>query len=125
MNRFLPVLLITSVLLATLGFTGGSSVREKTLVKPDLPVGKWRVEFANGVIETCEVNHDGEASVTEPARSSPGMAEPQGRSAVITYSDDRVERWTKVGERYLVEHWFPGSRIPTVDPVLGIAERAR
>jgi hypothetical protein len=35
---------------------------------PQLPIGKWRVEFANGVIETCEIRQDGSSSVVEPLR---------------------------------------------------------
>jgi hypothetical protein len=46
------------------------------------------------------------------------------KDAVITFNDDRVERWTAVGDRFVVEHWFPASRVPVVAPVLGIAERA-
>ena len=89
-----------------------------------LPAGKWKVEFTNGVTEVCSIGNGGEASVTEPQRRSSGMAVAKEGSVVITFNDDRVERWTPVGKRFVVEHWFPGSRLPTVTPVLGIAERA-
>ena len=90
-----------------------------------LPVGRWGVEFANGVKETCEIRRDGTASVAEPLRAAAGEVEVRGGSFVIVYRDDRTERWTPVGKRFVVEHWFPGSRLPTVTPVLGIAERVQ
>ncbi|MFN0021775.1 MAG: hypothetical protein ACKVP0_26310, partial [Pirellulaceae bacterium] len=89
-----------------------------------LPVGKWKVEFANGVTEVCSFGKGGEASVEEPQRRSNGTAEVQGGSVVVTFQDDRVERWTKVGKRFVVEHWFPGSGFPAAAPVRGFAESA-
>jgi hypothetical protein len=89
-----------------------------------LPVGKWSVEFGNGSIEVCEIRADGTVSVTEPARSSTGKAEPQDGRLVLVFQDDRSEHWTKIGKRFVVEHSFPASRLPPVTPVLGIAERA-
>jgi hypothetical protein len=53
-----------------------------------------------------------------------GKAQVIGGSIVITFNDDRIERWTLVGKRSVVEHWFPGSRLPASTPVLGIAELA-
>ena len=46
-------------------------------------------------------------------------------SVVIVYQDDRIERWTPVGKRMIVEHWYPGARFPAGGPVLGIADGAR
>jgi hypothetical protein len=43
----------------------------------------------------------------------------------IRFEDDRVERWTPVANRMVVEHWFPGSQIAVAKPVLGIADRAQ
>lgn len=94
-----------------------------TLPEAGLPIGKWSVEFANGVIEVCEIREDGTAFVVEPLRASGGKAAVKGGSVVIVFEDDRVERWTPVGRRLVVEHWFPGSQLPTATPVLGIAER--
>ena len=104
---------------------------------PPLPaeyVGKWSVEFANGVKQTCEIRADWTASVKEPKRTSGGQAAFQGKALVVAYDDDRVERWTLVGKRLVVEHWpqsnplwagHPPLRpVPTSTPVLGIAERA-
>jgi hypothetical protein len=89
-----------------------------------LPVGKWRVEFANGVVETCEINRDGTTSVVEPRRTAAGKVTARDGVFVIACEDDRLERWTPVGKRMVVEHWYPGSQVPVVTPVLGIAERA-
>jgi hypothetical protein len=90
----------------------------------DLPVGRWRVEFTNGVVEECVIEPGGTASVVEPARSSPGRAVARDGAAVIVYDDDRTERWTRVGSRVVVEHWCPSSEFPAGRPVLGIAELA-
>jgi hypothetical protein len=43
-------------------------------------------------------------------------------SAVIVLDDDRVERWFKVGKKWVVEHWFPAAAYPESRPVLGIAK---
>ena len=88
-----------------------------------LPVGKWKVEFTNGVIEVCDIGNDGAASVEEPRRSAKGMAEEKDGSVVITYNDDRIERWIPIGKGYVVEHRFPASQVPAATPVLGIAEK--
>ena len=100
-------------------------------------VGRWSVEFANGVKQTCEIQGDGAASVVEAARTSGGKAGVQNEKIVIAYDDERIERWTIVGKRFVVEHWapVPGSQqwnghpplrpLPTSAPVLGIAKRAR
>jgi hypothetical protein len=90
-----------------------------------LPVGRWTVEFANGVVEACEIKRDGTASVVEPRRSAAGRVTAKDGSFVVACEDDRLERWTPVGQRMVVEHWYPGSQVPVVAPVLGIAERAR
>jgi hypothetical protein len=95
----------------------------QTLPESGLPVGKWNIEFANRVVETCEIREDGTASVVEPQRTSGGKAIVQDRSLIIYFDDDRVERWTKIGERQVVEHWFPASQFAIATPVLGIAER--
>ena len=90
--------------------------------EPTLPVGKWSVEFANGVVEKVEVKKDGTASVTEPARTSDGKVTAIGTTFVIVCEDDRVERWTPVGKRMVVEHWAAADQYPNGTPVRGIAE---
>src|SRR5262249_22862084 len=85
-----------------------------------LPVGRWSVEFAKGVAETCEIRKDGTAGVAEPQRTSDGKAVIRGGSLVIAYQDDRVERWTPIGPKMVVEHWFPIAKFPSSTPVLGI-----
>ncbi|HEV3080952.1 MAG TPA: hypothetical protein VGY66_14275 [Gemmataceae bacterium] len=89
------------------------------------PIGKWKVEFSNGVTEVCHIGNGGECTVEEPGRRSNGMAEVKGGALVITFNDNRIERWSPVGRRYVVEHWFPASQVPVVSPVLGIAEAAQ
>ena len=93
------------------------------LGRPGLPVGRWNIEFANGVAETCVIREDGTASVVEPLRSSGGKAAVEGGSSLIRFDDDRIERWTPVGTRMVVEHWPPGSTIEAAKPVLGVADR--
>jgi hypothetical protein len=90
-----------------------------------LPAGRWTVKFANGVVETCEIKKDGTASVVEPRRTAGGKVAVKDGSFIINCEDDRLERWTPVGKRMVVEHWYPGSQVPVVTPVLGIAERAQ
>ena len=91
----------------------------------NLPVGRWSIEFANGVVEECEVRKDGTAGVAEPKRIAGGKAEDKGGAVVIVFDDDRVERWTPVGQRMVVEHWYPRAQFPDGKPVVGIAERSR
>src|SRR5262249_32775820 len=70
----------------------------------------------------CEIGPDGVASVAEPRRSSGGKITARDGAAVVAYDDDRVERWTPVGRKAVVEHWYPASAFPSGAPVLGIAE---
>jgi hypothetical protein len=90
-----------------------------------LPVGRWSVTFANGVEEDCEIRKDGTASVVEPRRASDAKVEVKDGSFLIVYQDDRVERWTPVGAKLIVEHWHPGTQFPSGNPVVGIAKRTR
>ncbi len=107
-------------------------------IGPD--AGRWTVEFTNGVKEECKISaKQATASVAEPKRSSEAKVARLGRGLVFVYDDHRVERWTPVGNRYIVEHWashdearpgeiswrgYPPLRpVPTTTPVLGIAER--
>jgi hypothetical protein len=91
----------------------------------DLPVGRWRVEFANGVVQNCEIHKNGTIAVVEPHRNSPGRATIRDGSVVIVCEDDRAERWTWKGHRLVVEHWYPVSAYPAGKSVLGVAERIR
>jgi hypothetical protein len=88
-----------------------------------LPVGRWEVKFANGVVETCVVNKDGTISVSEPLRSSAGKAMVKDGASVLTFDDSRVERWTERGRELVVEHWFPASAYPAGRSVVGAARR--
>lgn len=85
--------------------------------------GRWAVRFGNGVIEWCFVENDGSASVVEKLRDAGAKTEFQDGSLILRYSDDRVERWTPIGQRAVVEHWYPAANYPSGKPVLGIADR--
>jgi hypothetical protein len=90
-----------------------------------LPVGLWSIRFANGVTEACLIRQDGTASVLEEKRKADGKAEVRDGAVVITFEDDRVERWTAVGRDMVVEHWHPSARFPAGSPVLGIGKCSR
>ena len=117
MRRVVPLLFILS-----LGFAPAPVFREKATTPRSL-AGKWVVKFANGVVETFEVRTDGTDSVVEPARSSGGKTAAKGNAVVITFEDDRVERWSVAGASVTVEHWFPASRYPAGPSVPGTAQR--
>jgi len=121
--RFLPA--VGLLLAVSLAATAYAPVPPPGKRPAMLPVGKWRVEFENGVIETCEVRKDGSASVVEPLRSSRGKATVDAKGAVlIVCDDDRTERWRPDGKRMTVEHWFPSSAYPAGKSVRGVATRA-
>jgi hypothetical protein len=124
MNRLLPALLVGVALFAAQSYCADVPANDKA-PRGALPVGEWKVEFHNGVTEVCKIGNGGESSVEEPRRRCVGMAMVKGGSVVITFGDDRIERWTPVGKKYVVEHWFPASEVPVTTPVLGIAERAQ
>jgi hypothetical protein len=90
-----------------------------------LPVGLWTIRFANGVSEACVIRQDGTASVLEEKRKADGKAEVREEAVVIVFEDDRVERWTIVGQEMVVEHWFPAARFPAGPAVLGIGKFSR
>ena len=113
---------VLPLIVLNLGFAPAPVYREKR-ASPRHLAGHWVVEFANGVVETCEVRADGTASVVEPARSSQGKTAAKGSAVVITFDDDRVERWSGTGASVMVEHWFPASRYPAGPSVVGTARR--
>ncbi len=117
-----PRLLFASiaVFVFALGSAGNAPAPERSL-----PAGEWSVEFANGVVETCEIRKDGTATESEPLRKSDGKAVDKDGAIVIVFDDDRTERWTPVGKRMVVEHWYPSSKFPCGTPVRGIADRER
>jgi hypothetical protein len=88
-----------------------------------LPVGKWEVVFANGVVETCEVRRDGSAHEVEPRRNARGRMRALDGAVVVFFDDDRAERWHRAGRGWVVEHWYPVSRYPAGRPVVGVAKR--
>jgi hypothetical protein len=87
-----------------------------------LPSGKWRVDYNNGVTEVCVVNKEGGAVVTEPVRIV-GRAAVSGNAILFLFENGRAQRWTAIGNRFVVEHWCPGEKFPTTSAsTLGIAE---
>lgn len=102
----------------------GAAPRLKT-PDPAHPVGQWRITFTNGVIETCQINPDGSAAEAEPLRSSPGKWKEVDGAVVVTFDDDRLERWKKNADQWQVEHWCPVGAYPAGPPVVGIAKRER
>jgi hypothetical protein len=106
-----------------LPLTGAADLPAKNPGTPPQFVGRWSVTFANGVIETCDVKAEWTASESEPKRSANGKSEVKDNALVITFADGRVERWTAVDKRVVVEHWFPAAAYPAGARVLGIADR--
>ena len=87
-----------------------------------LPAGKWSVEFSNGIVEKVVIKKDGTASVSEPARTSDGKVTSLNGTFLFVCEDNRVERWTPVGRRMVVEHWPSADQYPNGTPVRGIAD---
>jgi hypothetical protein len=119
MSRFLAV-----VLLAVPLYAAGDPPAPPKNPSPQL-AGKWVVTFANGVVETCEIGADWTATERESNRSSDGKAEMKDNALVITFADNRTERWTAVDKRVVVEHFFPSDEYPGGARVLGIADRVQ
>ncbi len=92
----------------------------------DAWVGKWTIEFANGVVETCDLVKEGKANVVEPKRSSPGKVRQTTNWVLeLKFDDDRIERWTRIGQRMVVEHWPSSDQFPGGLSVLGIAAKMK
>ena len=72
-----------------------ASAGSEPALQRSLPVGEWSVEFANGVVETCEIRKDGTASESEPNRKSDGKAVDKDGALVVTFDDDRTQHWTR------------------------------
>lgn len=122
---------LLTVAVTVFGLAVGQQVPvPKSLERPKPPdtseswvVGQWAIQFENGVNESCSVSKDGSAKTQETRRTSPGKIEVRDGAILIVSDDDRLERWTSVGKKAVVEHWFPASAYPKQKPVVGIAER--
>jgi hypothetical protein len=44
---------------------------------------------------------------------------------VLAFDDDRIERWTKIGQRMVVEHRASSDQFSSGPPVLGIAAKMK
>ena len=125
MSRTARSLVVLVLLAAAAGLLSGPADGGQSERPTGLPAGRGSVEVANGVSQVCEIRTDGTACVVEPQRTAGGRGAAEGGSFVIAYDDDRVERWTPVGRRLVVEHWFPASQRAAATPVLGIADQGR
>ena len=121
MSRAGFLALVAAVLSLPLHAVGDPPAPPKDPGTPPQFVGRWTVSFANGVVEACDVRADWTACESEPKRSADGKAELKDNALVIRFADDRVERWTAIDKRMVVEHFFPGGEYPAGSRVLGIA----
>ena len=122
--RFCRLLLAACVVVTVPLTSSGDPPAPLQPVAGPLPAGKWSVEFANGVVEKVEAKTDATVTVSEPGRTSGGKATALAGAILVVFEDDRVERWTAVGRRMVVEHWAPATQFPNGTPVRGIADRA-
>lgn len=106
------------------------SVPEPTIVSPkeeqDKPlVGQWQVEFKDGSQRTYEIDEANQVAVQSdsPQWKSNGQVKLVESEIILTYESDRAERWTRIGEKVIVEHWSPASKSPRSQPVIGIGEK--
>ncbi|WP_040891089.1 hypothetical protein [Zavarzinella formosa] len=123
MMRIMTLAAVTMMMAAPCPAEPMPEARGKNPAPANPTVGLWSAVFENGVKETCEIRPDGTATESEPLRASKGKVERKDGAVVITFADDRVERWTAVGNRMVVEHWFPAAQYPAGPRVLGIADR--
>jgi hypothetical protein len=92
----------------------------------DALVGQWTVEYANGVVETCDLVKEGTANAAETKRSSSRkVRDTMNGVVVLAFDDDRIERWTRIGQRMVVEHWASSDHFPRGTPILGIAAKMK
>jgi len=117
-----------------LAFATNMSVIRNVPRKPDGEtvdntwVGSWTIEFANGVVETCDLAKEGKVFVSEPNRRSFGKVNQSFKEGLLLFFDDgRVERWTKVNQRIVVEHWatFDLYQDYNQRPYMGIGEKMK
>jgi hypothetical protein len=83
--------------------------------------GSWTVTFANGVYQWSDIGSDRTVSVLESRRRSAGRVELRDGFTLVVYDDDRLERWTRVAHKAVVEHWYPATAYPAKAPVVGVA----
>src|SRR5688500_9452864 len=121
MKHLIAAATVLAAVLAAQSFGGEEQNRA---IERRLRAHEWRVEFANGVVQTNEFMDYGVASVIEPRRRAGGDVKYEAGGAVVSYGDNRTERWTLVGSRFVVEHWAPSSAMWSERGVLGIAEKA-
>lgn len=85
--------------------------------------GIWWTRFSNGVNQRNTMRQADCRGGNDHGWSSQGNLDHDAGRIIVTYDDDRLERWTPVGHRMVVEHWHPASAYPDAKPIVGIAER--
>lgn len=85
--------------------------------------GTWWTKFANGVNQRNTMRQADCRGGNDHGWSSEGKIDHDNGRIIVTYDDDRIERWTRVRHRMVVEHWHPASAYPDATPIVGIAER--
>ena len=69
---------------------------------------------------------EAEKACREPKRSSPGkVRDVMNGVVVLAFDDDRIERWTRIGQQMVVEHWASSDQFLSGPPVLGIAAKMK
>src|SRR5262245_51550672 len=87
----LALLVVGAALLMTPVSRGGVPLPPAKEAGPAvaLLIGKWKIEYANEVIEEYEFQRGGEVSVVEPVRITGGKAVVNGNSVVIVFENGR------------------------------------
>jgi hypothetical protein len=88
-----------------------------------LPVGQWDVTFADGTTGTRTIKQDEVNAVIKDKWSFAKKPVAEEGAFVIRYEDDRVERWTRVGEQIVVERWASAAGFPSARPLQGVAQK--
>src|SRR5262245_49916519 len=76
----------------------GSGTESRPL--PKAVIGRWKIEFANQVMQACEIRADRTASVDELLLEKYfGNAAIKEDAVIVAYNGNRTQRWSRVGER--------------------------
>jgi hypothetical protein len=84
--------------------------------------GSWVIKYDNGVQGYYTLRATKTASIWEPGRDTAGKIEVRDGDVVVVNDDGRMQRWTPVGRRAVVEHWEKAADYPGKATVVGIAE---
>ena len=83
--------------------------------RPKAPgfTGLWRVIYSHGAVRTYHVGADDTVQFIEERRRG---ALRRGQHVLLQFGDGKIERWTLVKGRLLVQHWNPASGYPRRPP---------